>query len=310
MPGRSRYAIVCYVMGKGVSANNYTSSALVLAHTLRQHNTRAHLVVMVTPDITKRHRENLKLLFDRVVPVEYLRARTVRKESKRFGHMYAWLDNCFTKFHALSLTDYEKVLLLDADMVALACPDELFDLQAPAGNCAVITTAEDNRNCHGREVPPRAIKDALNDYGIRGCLWLLRPDAGVWRDVQSQVIGAGAKGIGDPKRRIGPDELFAIRYWQKWTHVHIRFCATGWKLKELKGDTPVMLHYVTEKPWDSQSKDYPDYKYWFAGAVAVMQKFPITSDLFTHRVREMVPGARTTRQIVRERMGAKKRLRS
>ncbi len=33
------------------------------------------------------------------------------------------------------LVEYSKVLMLDIDFAMLRCPDELFDLQAPAALC-------------------------------------------------------------------------------------------------------------------------------------------------------------------------------
>lgn len=48
------------------------------------------------------------------------------KRWKRFEYMYKWVHSCFTKFNAYQLTSYDRILLLDADMMALSSLDDLF----------------------------------------------------------------------------------------------------------------------------------------------------------------------------------------
>ena len=46
-----------------------------------------------------------------------------------------WSSKSFTKFHVLNLVDYDKVLLLDMDLVVLRCIGDLFQLPTPAAVC-------------------------------------------------------------------------------------------------------------------------------------------------------------------------------
>ena len=79
--------------------------------------------------------------------VEYIEAARglFYEENTRF-------DGVFTKLHALSLVDYEKVLMLDIDLALTFCPDELFDLPAPAAMGRSIAGA-----CHGTKLNHRGI---------------------------------------------------------------------------------------------------------------------------------------------------------
>ena len=41
------------------------------------------------------------------------------------------LSSCFTKIHLWRLTQFSKIIYVDADVVALRAPDELFKIDAP-----------------------------------------------------------------------------------------------------------------------------------------------------------------------------------
>jgi hypothetical protein len=124
------YAYVALVM-KG---DAYIPGALVAAASLRNTKTRHALVCMVTPDVTATGREALAQVFDRVIQVDYLQGAVRRMATSRQQDMYKrWMDVSFTKWRALTLVDYAKVLFVDADKVVLTNVDHLFDLPAPAG---------------------------------------------------------------------------------------------------------------------------------------------------------------------------------
>ncbi len=49
------------------------------------------------------------------------------------------------------------MLLLDADMVAVSSPMELFSLQTPAGICSAVKGPDKQEQWHGRLLPARMV---------------------------------------------------------------------------------------------------------------------------------------------------------
>lgn len=104
--------------------DTYCKGARVLAQSLRIHNTKKDLVVMVTPEVTNDERPGLQALFDHVIEVDVM-------DSEDAAHLAMMkrpeLGVTFTKLHCWTLTQYSKCVFMDADTMALANIDELFD---------------------------------------------------------------------------------------------------------------------------------------------------------------------------------------
>ena len=129
--GKKQYAVVTLLM----LGDGYLPGCLLLAKSLRDASPRlcaeVDLVCMVTPDVSASARADLRTLFDRVDEVPYIElppARVPHRPAVR--PIYA---RTFTKLRFLQYKQYAKVLLMDADMVAVR-PDlfSLFDLSPPA----------------------------------------------------------------------------------------------------------------------------------------------------------------------------------
>jgi len=90
---------------------------------------------MVTPDVSEDCRRMMRLIFTNVVEVPYLSFRVAPLRTQKQRTMYgAWVTDAFTKWNCLSLVQYEKTLFVDADKLALANLDHLFEeMRAPAG---------------------------------------------------------------------------------------------------------------------------------------------------------------------------------
>jgi hypothetical protein len=87
------------------------SAALVLAYSLRQLNTQAELVVLTTDSINEKGIKLLQSLYDRIVNIKYA--------------------SIFTKYWGLALTEYKKVVLINANTIVLEQPDYIFSIDAP-----------------------------------------------------------------------------------------------------------------------------------------------------------------------------------
>ncbi|HUM69164.1 MAG TPA: hypothetical protein PLK31_10000, partial [Chloroflexota bacterium] len=114
--------------------DSYLPAVLLLAYGLRRQKTQADIVCLVTPEITSTARKALAVLYDQVLEVEPIVV------PHKLAGPRPYLPLVFTKLHALRLgadgdlgLHYDKICLLDADLLPLKRYDSLFNLSAPAG---------------------------------------------------------------------------------------------------------------------------------------------------------------------------------
>jgi len=134
-------------------------------------------------------------------------------------------DGVFTKLAAWGLADYDKVLLLDIDLVVLKAPHELFDLQPPA---ALIRGNGPQQ--HGEAISGRRFfaGEADTEYpwsqggGINAGVILLRPCVETLQRMISEVT---SKQHPEHIRGNGPEQDYLTRYFASapWHHMHV-----GW----------------------------------------------------------------------------------
>ncbi|XP_021565688.1 glycogenin-2, partial [Carlito syrichta] len=102
----------------------YCQGTLVLGQSLKSHRLTRKLVVLITPQVSRRLRVLLSRVFDEVIEVNLL-------DSADYIHL-AFLKRpelgvTLTKLHCWTLTHYSKCVFLDADTLVLSNIDELFD---------------------------------------------------------------------------------------------------------------------------------------------------------------------------------------
>jgi len=273
--------------------DEYIPGACVLAYSLKLVHVKADLVVMVTPDVSEKGRAILASIFDKVLEVPYIEAKSHQKRWGRFTDqgMYQWIDKSFTKFNCINLTQYDRIVMFDADMLALRNPDNLFDMAPPAGICTGVSMKAEERepdetDWHGRQIASerggsKILEDSLYHWGIRGCLYVLKPGANAFQDLKKQLASGE---YGDKNLRPGADEqLLTNFYWKYWHHVHARFARVSYINKtELRG-LPVMIHSPTIKPWNRpktnqwKSENWLDMSMWCEIASKMAKKYPETA---------------------------------
>ncbi|TGO90989.1 hypothetical protein BPOR_0044g00270 [Botrytis porri] len=109
--------------------DTYLPGALVLAHSLRDAGTTKKIAVLVTVDsVTAESMTELQRNFDFVIPVD----RVVNQSPANLDLMgRPDLHSTFTKITLWKQTQFRRIVYMDADMVALRAPDELFALPNP-----------------------------------------------------------------------------------------------------------------------------------------------------------------------------------
>ncbi|MHC4472475.1 MAG: glycosyltransferase family protein [Planctomycetota bacterium] len=294
-PPDKRHAYVTFLTRN----DGYLPGALVLASALVRQQTSADLVCLVTPEITRPARRALELLFHHVVGVEPFLVPH-RRRQERQDRPY-W----FTRFHALRLGSngdlgfaYEKLVILDADLLPLRRYDRLFRVTAPAGILNERKShflESDSRGryivppgvertgrwvwhrlydpvCpHGRRIPKRITDRVLDDpsnMGVHGALLVVEPDGEEFRAIRRDVRRPRIRELVSD-RFDWPDMQYITARWSgRWTNVDLRFCGlSGYPCLSVLHGT----HFAGVKPWQlGRSKAvarfarYPDFRRWFA----------------------------------------------
>lgn len=106
-----------------VATDSYAAGALILSHQLRDLGSSKEIVCLVTPNISS-YIQDLLSKICKVIQVDPIR-------SKDFDNLELLgrpeLDITFTKIQLWRLTEYKKLVFLDADTFPLKNIDELFD---------------------------------------------------------------------------------------------------------------------------------------------------------------------------------------
>ncbi|BCS23823.1 glycogenin [Aspergillus puulaauensis] len=107
-------------------SDNYLPGAVVLAHSLRDNGSRAKLVAFYTPDTLQASTINeLQAVYNVLIPVYRMTNHTPAN---------LWLMErpdliaTFTKIELWRQTQFERIVYIDSDVVAVRAPDELLEL--------------------------------------------------------------------------------------------------------------------------------------------------------------------------------------
>ncbi|CAH8472839.1 unnamed protein product [Schistosoma turkestanicum] len=104
--------------------DEYCVGALVLAASLKQSETSKELTILVTPGVSSRMRQLLSNFYHNVIEVQPV---TTKCWDKILTGNRTELAETFTKIQVWSLTQFTKIVFLDADTMVLQNIDELFD---------------------------------------------------------------------------------------------------------------------------------------------------------------------------------------
>jgi alpha-N-acetylglucosamine transferase len=309
--GSARFAFVCFLMLN----DSYLPGALVTGYALRKQGTRADRVCLVTSEITRSARSALGLVFDRVVDVDTIYVPHKRRQERQ-DRPYM-----FTRMNALRLGAdgdlgfaYEKVVVLDADVLPLKHYDHLFTLETPAGilnedkshfvevddeGCYVVPESVEGTGTwkwhrlyeavcpHGHRIPKeitdRVGEDPLN-LGINGGLFVFEPAMEEYRRILEDVQRPETLHLVGDLFDWPEMQYLTLRWSGRWTNVDLRFAGlSGYPdLSVLYG-----THFGGLKPWQFRREAalrrwgrYPDFQLWFAEYTdMVSEAYPAMQDI-------------------------------
>jgi hypothetical protein len=208
----------------------YAPGVEALGRSLRATGTRAPMVLLLTPDVPSRAREDLAAQGWTLRDIE-----PVKNPTPAHQQLFPRFDKVFTKLRAWELTDFDKVVLLDADMVVVRNIDDLFarpelaaspDFLLPDRFNSGLMVLEPSRDKLARML--RQLADAPTyDGGDQGFL--------------NAFFGDWYTGPGD--RRL-PTWYNLPNFIYQFMHGHASLRA------EVEREARV-IHYMVQKPWQS-----------------------------------------------------------
>ncbi|KAI9258220.1 nucleotide-diphospho-sugar transferase [Phascolomyces articulosus] len=111
-----------------VTTDSYVPGALVLAHRLRDLGTNKHLACLVTPNnVSSQAKTWLSQCFHDVISVDTIKNESTTAMTNLTLLGRPDLIETLTKLHVFRLTQYDKIVFLDADTYPIRLIDDLFE---------------------------------------------------------------------------------------------------------------------------------------------------------------------------------------
>ncbi|MXP48614.1 glycosyltransferase family 8 protein [Pantoea sp. Eser] len=237
---------------------DYLVGVKALHHSLKQSNSQWPLVVMTTSAISAEDCQALQAEGCVIAPVEPIYPRADLDQhyaSAQFGEVW-------TKLRAWQLTNYQRVVFLDADMLVLQNMDELFTLDLGDNLMAACHACRCNPNqiasypadwqpeqCHYTWQARGEAAPASLDYYLNGGFLVLTPDNSVYEALEQRIAAIDDLSAYPFSEQDLLNEAFAGR-WQPLSYVYnvlktLPFQHSAiWRNDEVKN-----LHFILAKPW-------------------------------------------------------------
>ncbi|KAJ7706052.1 nucleotide-diphospho-sugar transferase [Mycena rosella] len=260
---------------------SYLAGALVLDDGLRDTKSKYPLVVMVTPDLPQEVRD---VLIKRGIPMREIRSLQPGEGVHSLATADARFQDTWTKLRAFELEEFDRVVLLDSDMLVKENIDDLMDVPLPPGGIAAAHVCACNprkfphypadwtpENCAYSAVssptaPPTAPAEQPRPYSqLNSGTVVLKPSLELAKDLYHFL----ATDERVPTFSFPDQDLLTTFFRGKWT-------ALPWYYNALKTlrtiHTPMWddkvvrcVHYIlTDKPWKvRESKEYGVVNSWW-----------------------------------------------
>ncbi len=208
----------------------YAPGVEALGRSLRATGTREAMVLMVTADVPRPARTRLAAQGWTLHEVEKLKNPTPAHEQ-----LFPRFDKVFTKLRAWELDGYDKVVLLDADMVVLQNLDELFE--RPELAAAPDFLRPDRFNSGTMVLEPSREKLARMTAKLAGSRTYDGGDQGFL----NEFFGDWYTGPGDRR----------LPTWYNLPNFIYQFMHGHPSLRREAEQQAKIIHYMVQKPWDA-----------------------------------------------------------
>ncbi len=261
----SKYAYCSLYYGN----NQYFLDAMLFGYSLYLSGTKFDRILICTPDVIVEQRKQLSRFYNRIFIIKSLDIDPLyfKSENRWYG--------VFNKLYAFYLDEYEKIFLMDTDMIIQKSNkinqydsynnlDLMFEkLNTPCGMCYdkeyILKTNE--------RIPERLVNNYLLDNKsiVSAGVYLIKPSKDVFMDIIQRTNPNLNKEI---KSRIRgsyfPEEAFLAEYFKKdgiytlgaqysftpiWLDVSMDKLGVKRLLESIKEEDIVVVHYVGYKNW-------------------------------------------------------------
>jgi lipopolysaccharide biosynthesis glycosyltransferase len=282
----------------------YAYGAIVMSKSLKQVKSKYPTCCMVTSDISEEYVKLLESEFDVVKHVPFISHDINKLKSIKQNQIYGkWIEKSFTKWNILNpnIFSFDKIILVDADMIFLENCDELFDLPAPSATFSSpwcknymkkskikrITNpyTKNGELNHGDLVPRNDILCGFN-YSILclACMILIEPNTLHYNTMLS-ILNQNAR-FGNPVTVSGHDEQLIVKTFLKlninFHHIHQRYnWIAGKYLWLANGESPKTIQYYNEKPWNEsrEKTQWDDVREWYKKFDEIKSSNPLLQNL-------------------------------
>lgn len=110
-----------------LATNDYLDGCLVLNENLKHINSQYELLCLINESIDEETRKMLDYF-----KIEYKETKKINYDVDYEGHLQPYYKNTFNKLSIFNLTEYEKIVYLDLDLLILENIDNLFDYDSIA----------------------------------------------------------------------------------------------------------------------------------------------------------------------------------
>lgn len=270
--GRKSTGAKAYVMLM-FGGDSYLPGVLTLAYSIKKSESKYDVVCMVTEDVSAEAINTMERHNIIVVRVPYLEFKSKPMMSAKQQAAYSsWISKSYTKWNCLSLTQYEKILFLDADMLVQRNIDHMFEkYRAPAARF----TNEIYKTKYNWKATVKSaeIKNALSNRLPVGnaSVMMLAPNAQHYDNIKTMIKSMEPFGLNSMS---GMDEQ-AIAYFMSvynkgphytWDNIEAKY-ECSWRANTPNAaDEAYILNFTgTVKPWDRDiSAEFVDTKKWYA----------------------------------------------
>lgn len=291
---RFAYAVVLYPDDKGQLS--YLDGALGVALGLRKQGTNADLICLVTSDVKEEDIKILEIVYDRIITVPYITSSKklinneysmeISPQIYRDCGWYKAIPDCrhpychvFTKLHILRLVNYDKVALVDLDIMPIRNYDSIFGIETPAGILEAPRSYFDNfsKPCHGHNLKlgdliPHQYTDIDTKTGadINAGLWLFKPDIEEFNNIIDELQKPRREWFDKKGYKIQnsdgtyqysycfPEQNYLTKRWSGSWHL----IDWGYATWQMDADLSFGIHmagFEGKKPWMSQPVNYYIY---------------------------------------------------
>lgn len=262
----------------------YLDGAILTALGLRKQRTKHKIICMVTPDVPESIKENLLIVYDSVIVVDYIApfdgaGIQIDKEIFDPSNLNTEMSKVFTKLHIFDKIKFpfKKVIFVDCDLIPIKEYDTLFELDTPAGWPEHILENNIKTDSplytriwdvwlidHGFPIP-REITDVYKKPGtdINAGLMVIEPDEKVFNDFITTLKKPKNEWLGKDhfyKGTINVQGEFIERYLEQpfltqhfsgsWKMIDGRFCAWGFREEvDTCGVHMAGLRYLVNDKW-------------------------------------------------------------